>query len=159
MAGIETFPVGCTRANASFCKGSAATWGAHSWTECAAASPAAQSCLVTLPRHAEYCRVHGCCLYHLHKWNESLWCNLGSWTWGFAHEFTEFSLFLSCFYPFLNFLSVGQEFFVGLSKRTNQRGAEILADVFKVRCLYTLNVHWKCCRVMFSFLLMTVNPV
>lgn len=26
----------------------------------------------------------------------------------------------------------GREFFVGLSKRTNQRGAEILADAFKV---------------------------
>lgn len=26
----------------------------------------------------------------------------------------------------------GREFFVGLSKRTNQRGAEILADTFKV---------------------------
>lgn len=27
---------------------------------------------------------------------------------------------------------IGREFFVGLSKRTNQRGAEILADTFKV---------------------------
>lgn len=31
----------------------------------------------------------------------------------------------------LNF-TIGREFFVGLSKRTNQRGAEILADTFKV---------------------------
>lgn len=32
---------------------------------------------------------------------------------------------------------IGREFFVGLSKRTNQRGAEILADTFKVgeKCL------------------------
>lgn len=30
------------------------------------------------------------------------------------------------------FYSSGREFFVGLSKRTNQRGAEILADAFKV---------------------------
>lgn len=29
-------------------------------------------------------------------------------------------------------LLLGYEFFVGLSKRTNQRGAEILADAFKV---------------------------
>lgn len=30
----------------------------------------------------------------------------------------------------------GREFFVGLSKRTNQRGAEILADAFKVSVDY-----------------------
>lgn len=30
------------------------------------------------------------------------------------------------------YVSIGQEFFVGLSKRTNRRGAEILADTFKV---------------------------
>ncbi|KAB0360805.1 hypothetical protein FD755_003347 [Muntiacus reevesi] len=29
-------------------------------------------------------------------------------------------------------LFTGREFFVGLSKRTNQRGAEILADTFKI---------------------------
>lgn len=29
-------------------------------------------------------------------------------------------------------LHTGREFFVGLSKRTNQKGAEILADAFKV---------------------------
>lgn len=33
---------------------------------------------------------------------------------------------------FYLFFSSGREFFVGLSKRTNQRGAEILADAFKV---------------------------
>lgn len=32
---------------------------------------------------------------------------------------------------FMSFIT-GREFFVGLSKRTNQRGAEILADTFKV---------------------------
>lgn len=32
----------------------------------------------------------------------------------------------------LYFLILGREFFVGLSRRTNQRGAEILADTFKV---------------------------
>lgn len=36
----------------------------------------------------------------------------------------DISLFLVSF--------TGREFFVGLSKRTNQRGAEILADAFKV---------------------------
>ncbi|GLD75226.1 N(G),N(G)-dimethylarginine dimethylaminohydrolase 1 isoform X1 [Lates japonicus] len=34
-------------------------------------------------------------------------------------------------------LFTGREFFVGLSKRTNQRGAEILADAFKdYACVY-----------------------
>lgn len=33
---------------------------------------------------------------------------------------------------FIFFFIPGREFFVGLSKRTNQRGAEILADTFKV---------------------------
>ena len=32
----------------------------------------------------------------------------------------------------LHFFIPGREFFVGLSRRTNQRGAEILADTFKV---------------------------
>ncbi|XP_068600033.1 N(G),N(G)-dimethylarginine dimethylaminohydrolase 1 [Brachionichthys hirsutus] len=37
-------------------------------------------------------------------------------------------------------LFTGQEFFVGLSKRTNQRGAEILADVFKDYAVSTVPV-------------------
>lgn len=38
------------------------------------------------------------------------------------------------------FFPSGREFFVGLSKRTNQRGAEILADAFKVifNCLLVI---------------------
>lgn len=43
---------------------------------------------------------------------------------------------------FSYFLPPGQEFFVGLSKRTNQRGAEILADAFKVSLHAT--VKYKC---------------
>lgn len=38
----------------------------------------------------------------------------------------------SCNCFVLHFFIPGREFFVGLSKRTNQRGAEILADTFKV---------------------------
>lgn len=37
-------------------------------------------------------------------------------------------------------LFTGQEFFVGLSKRTNQKGAEILADVFKDYAVSTVAV-------------------
>ncbi|XP_034167607.2 N(G),N(G)-dimethylarginine dimethylaminohydrolase 1 isoform X2 [Pangasianodon hypophthalmus] len=37
-------------------------------------------------------------------------------------------------------LFTGQEFFVGLSKRTNQRGAEILADTFKDYAVSTVPV-------------------
>lgn len=37
-------------------------------------------------------------------------------------------------------LFTGQEFFVGLTKRTNQRGAEILADVFKDYAVSTVPV-------------------
>ncbi|XP_055021098.1 N(G),N(G)-dimethylarginine dimethylaminohydrolase 1 [Boleophthalmus pectinirostris] len=37
-------------------------------------------------------------------------------------------------------LFTGQEFFVGLSKRTNQRGAEILADAFKDYAVSTVPV-------------------
>ncbi|KAK5869595.1 hypothetical protein PBY51_024300 [Eleginops maclovinus] len=37
-------------------------------------------------------------------------------------------------------LFTGQEFFVGLSKRTNQKGAEILADVFKDYAVSTVPV-------------------
>ncbi|RXN11975.1 N(G),N(G)-dimethylarginine dimethylaminohydrolase 1 [Labeo rohita] len=37
-------------------------------------------------------------------------------------------------------LFTGREFFVGLSKRTNQRGAEILADVFKDYAVSTVPV-------------------
>ncbi|XP_072295018.1 N(G),N(G)-dimethylarginine dimethylaminohydrolase 1 [Eucyclogobius newberryi] len=37
-------------------------------------------------------------------------------------------------------LFTGQEFFVGLSKRTNQRGAEILADAFKDYAVSTVSV-------------------
>ncbi|TTI46060.1 N(G),N(G)-dimethylarginine dimethylaminohydrolase 1 [Bagarius yarrelli] len=44
-------------------------------------------------------------------------------------------------------LFTGQEFFVGLSKRTNQRGAEILADTFKDYAVSTVpvkdNLHLK----------------
>ncbi|KAJ1171330.1 hypothetical protein NDU88_003193 [Pleurodeles waltl] len=38
-------------------------------------------------------------------------------------------------------LFTGKEFFVGLSKRTNQRGAEILADTFKDYAVSTVPVH------------------
>ncbi|XP_032923049.1 N(G),N(G)-dimethylarginine dimethylaminohydrolase 1 isoform X2 [Catharus ustulatus] len=38
-------------------------------------------------------------------------------------------------------LFTGREFFVGLSKRTNQRGAEILADTFKDYAVSTVPVH------------------
>ncbi|KAF5901433.1 N(G),N(G)-dimethylarginine dimethylaminohydrolase 1 isoform X1, partial [Clarias magur] len=38
-------------------------------------------------------------------------------------------------------LFTGQEFFVGLSKRTNQRGAEILADTFKDYAVSTVPVN------------------
>ncbi|OBS70413.1 hypothetical protein A6R68_01043 [Neotoma lepida] len=37
-------------------------------------------------------------------------------------------------------LFTGREFFVGLSKRTNQRGAEILADTFKDYAVSTVPV-------------------
>ncbi|CDQ60861.1 unnamed protein product [Oncorhynchus mykiss] len=37
-------------------------------------------------------------------------------------------------------LFTGREFFVGLSKRTNQKGAEILADVFKDYAVSTVPV-------------------
>ncbi|GCC21489.1 hypothetical protein chiPu_0019961 [Chiloscyllium punctatum] len=37
-------------------------------------------------------------------------------------------------------LFTGKEFFVGLSSRTNQRGAQILADVFKDYAVSTVNV-------------------
>ncbi|XP_008936009.1 PREDICTED: N(G),N(G)-dimethylarginine dimethylaminohydrolase 1 [Merops nubicus] len=38
-------------------------------------------------------------------------------------------------------LFTGREFFVGLSRRTNQRGAEILADTFKDYAVSTVPVH------------------
>lgn len=43
MAGRETFPVGRTSANGSFCKGSAATLGTHPWAQCAPPSLAKNS--------------------------------------------------------------------------------------------------------------------
>lgn len=43
MAGRETFPVGRTPANGSFCKGSAATLGTHPWAQCAPPSLAKYS--------------------------------------------------------------------------------------------------------------------
>lgn len=43
MAGRETFPVGRTSANGSFCKGSAATLGTHPWAQCAPPSLARNS--------------------------------------------------------------------------------------------------------------------
>ncbi|KAI4880764.1 hypothetical protein NFI96_027236 [Prochilodus magdalenae] len=49
-------------------------------------------------------------------------------------------------------LFTGREFFVGLSKRTNRRGAEILADVFKDYAVSTVPVqgglHLKSCCSM-----------
>nr|XP_020458526.1 N(G),N(G)-dimethylarginine dimethylaminohydrolase 1 isoform X3 [Monopterus albus] len=49
-------------------------------------------------------------------------------------------------------LFTGREFFVGLSKRTNQRGAEILADAFKDYAVSTVPVveglHLKSCCSM-----------
>lgn len=50
MAGLETFPVGRVPANGSFCKGSAATLGAHPWVQCASpASPSIQSSVCFCP--------------------------------------------------------------------------------------------------------------
>lgn len=47
-------------------------------------------------------------------------------TWKSMKDCFRMSLKLVCFFI------PGREFFVGLSRRTNQRGAEILADTFKV---------------------------
>lgn len=56
-----------------------------------------------------------------------------------VHEFDYIYICVLVVVVFFSSFS-GREFFVGLSKRTNQRGAEILADAFKVSYRDTLTI-------------------